>query len=705
MDDSHNQQPDVDDKENRNEDAKVDLTNPVFYSNEKDGEVMKMLESDKMLQNMWPLVEEISKAVADESRDSEVKKEEEEYRNKINEQIMNIYNGTYADQRKEHKRFESLSLETPPDAPIAQHQKSSQSQIPDLIPDFDPLKSHGKCKDAPSETDSSLKKNLSRQELDSMINRLHKCGQVYNENKKNKKTEMEEELISSLSFQPHIGQRSKKLVKAKYHPIYDQNRLKEIESSKNQKIEKIKSEIEAKEALKKLEEDKILEEVASKTSSSKYNHQLYLQKINDYTKAYSRKRKDDELEKEQKYSDITFKPTVNKKSGDILSKAGKKSFTDRQKDYQEKNRKKLDKIKKDTEPSFQPRINKKSKKITKKIKQVSESKKSPRRLAKRDIKNLMNSGSPTKDAVVLKLDYDIDDSGQNLLLNMGSIGEEKFDELRDISDYLTSKKSQNEYDMTSKDAMDLLNSGRGAIDSQIISFNQEQEFRDLNEREEESQSQNLTNILEEPQNQSNIELNERDETQEISQSQNNESRKYMTEEDFSNSKVIQDYIQNELSHHLQDQSKGSIPEDKESKYTSNNQIQAPAHLDTVKEATIEETFKNDISPYEKGTNLDDLQEEIKIDIKNYEREYAENTIDLKQSQKMEEENSYLHSEQNSNKTDTRKSMVQESMTREVNDPSIELLNESSLPLKPREAGEGSLQLLDGILKQYKHCVK
>lgn len=106
-------------------------------------------------------------------------KEEEEYKKKLNDQILNIYNDSSIQPARSHKRFESMNLEPPSSDQILQHRKSAQSEIPLFEPGFDAHKRHDRWKVDPSE--SSIKKSMSKLELDTMISRLHKCGEVYSE--------------------------------------------------------------------------------------------------------------------------------------------------------------------------------------------------------------------------------------------------------------------------------------------------------------------------------------------------------------------------------------------------------------------------------------------------------------------------------------------------------------------------------------------
>ena len=78
-------------------------------------------------------------------------------------------------------------------------------------------------------------------------------------------------------------------------PIYEEERLKEIENSKKMKIERIKQELQLKEELRKQEEDEILEIVAQKTDPSKYKKEEYLEKIELELKAYQMRKREEQL--------------------------------------------------------------------------------------------------------------------------------------------------------------------------------------------------------------------------------------------------------------------------------------------------------------------------------------------------------------------------------------------------------------------------
>ncbi|CAI2387409.1 unnamed protein product [Moneuplotes crassus] len=492
-------------------DSEIDLANPLLYTEEKQKEPGKDCEDDNMLQNMWPLVEEISKAVADESRDSEIRKHQQEHPNKASQPITGIYNDNHTYHNKGHKRIESLHVIAPSRKQFSGHHKSAKSQVPEFNPDFEFMKRHDKCKMDFSVNDGSIKKSLSKLELDSMISRLHKCGQLYDLNKKNRQTQMVHEIMSSLSFHPRISHKSKSIIKSmntskhslgvsmEYLPIYHQQRLDSIESSKQSKLDKLKRELQHKEALKKHEEDLILHKVAEMTSASKYNHHAHMKKIGDYCKAYDRNKQEYQLQKQRQYSEMTFKPTVNKKSRHLANKTLKKLPNNKSDDPRKIKR--MDKLRKDTEPTFRPRINKRSRLITSRAKQVKTRMLSPRRMANRDLKYVDSVDGSRNDEVICRLEYDIDESAHNLLRSLNLASDEKSYELRNMSDLVPARNTQNEYQMTSRDALNLFGAGDQEFQRQLMLTDQQQHL-DLNDREDDGVAQqHLGNIPEESQDQ------------------------------------------------------------------------------------------------------------------------------------------------------------------------------------------------------------
>lgn len=318
-----------------------------------------------------------------------------------------------------------------------------------------------------------------------MVSRLHKFGKQYDENRKNKKSEMEDELLSSLSFQPQISQRSKNIIKGKkdaikenqksgYLPLYDSERLTEIENHKKTKIEKLKQEIKEKEEQKKLEEDEILRKVAEKTNSSKYNEMDYMEKFEGYQQAYEKRKKEEQEAKNLQHSDISFKPNLNKKSKNILNKSGLHNFNDRQKSYQEKNKKRRQKLEKEIEHSFKPKINKKSRMLTSRKKERPSRRKSPMK-SFNEINQSYIYATPKNQngsgAVLHKLNYNIDESEKSLFSSENHQTEGKTDEIQEISDFIN--KNKNEVEMTSNDIVDFFNMHAGGNVGQNPNLQQE----------------------------------------------------------------------------------------------------------------------------------------------------------------------------------------------------------------------------------------
>lgn len=234
-------------------------------------------------------------------------RDKDQHREYTNKEIKDVFDESKLLSKKQHKRIESVNLNSFSDKNLLSHRKYAQSEIEKFIPGFEALKRHDKCKIDYSEFNKSLKKSMSQAELNSMVDRLHKYYQIYNDRKKAKKNQSEDELMSSLSFKPKISQNSKSIInnlsrkhvndelRSKYMPIYEEERLKEIENSKKMKIERIKQELQLKEELRKQEEDEILEIVAQKTDPSKYKREEYLEKIELELKAYQMRKREEQL--------------------------------------------------------------------------------------------------------------------------------------------------------------------------------------------------------------------------------------------------------------------------------------------------------------------------------------------------------------------------------------------------------------------------
>ena len=149
----------------------------MFDSAEKGEEIMNALESDEVLKNMWPIVHEISQAVANESRgknwsfsitttkfiliilqilkmfkyinplESQLKKQkEEDSKEKLGLEVQDLYhNQNNHSNAHSHKRVESMDVQQKHSS-IMGHRKSAHSEIEKFIPGFEALKRHDKCK-------------------------------------------------------------------------------------------------------------------------------------------------------------------------------------------------------------------------------------------------------------------------------------------------------------------------------------------------------------------------------------------------------------------------------------------------------------------------------------------------------------------------------------------------------------------------------
>lgn len=217
-------------------------------------------------------------------------------------------------------------------------------------------------------------KRVSEVQFDSIVDRLYTFWKIYQDRMEKRKYKHEEELLETNTFRPEISENSKNIMSelskkhykdelaAKYLPIYNDKRLKEIENHKKMKMERIKDELAKRDLKLKEEEDEILRIVAAKTSSSKYNQKEIMENIEVRCKQYLDKKNREKEEKEAKFSEITFTPVISDRSKNILKKkGGAKTFRERQIEFENRNLEKKKKLEQQMQPSFKPAVNPRSK--------------------------------------------------------------------------------------------------------------------------------------------------------------------------------------------------------------------------------------------------------------------------------------------------------------------------------------------------------
>lgn len=261
------------------------------------------------------------------------------------------------DRKKGHKRIVSMKEPEFSKHSLLAHSKDPQSELAEQIAGFEALRRHDKCKKEYTECSPGRKKQLSKAEFDSMVDRLYTYWKVYKDRNERRRYKYEEDQLEVNTFRPSISENSKNIMEtlsrkhlndaqsAKYLPIYKDKRLKEIENHKKLKLEKIREEQQQRELERIREEDEILKIVAEKTSASKFNHKEFLDNLESNLKHYMNKKDKEREERESKYSDITFTPSISKKSKELIKKKqGAKTFRERQIEFEERNKEKRKKL-------------------------------------------------------------------------------------------------------------------------------------------------------------------------------------------------------------------------------------------------------------------------------------------------------------------------------------------------------------------------
>jgi hypothetical protein len=576
---------------------------------------------------------------------------------------------------------------------LISNKKLTKADLMDLTPGFSDMKKHDKCKADGTEYSPLCKKTLSKAEVDLMIDRLYSKYKMYKERQERRRIEHQNEIFETHTFNPCILENSKLIIsnlskkhindseKAKYLPIYKGQRLKEIENHKKLKYQKIKEEQQKIEERNKMEEDIILNIVAKKTDSSKYNEIEFLENVESNFKAYLHQKEQNKIKLDSKFSDITFHPNISKKSQDILKKkSGTKTFRERQKEYQERNTENKQMLKKQSECSFKPQINKKSKMMNKQLKSnLSQQKFLVKSCVTPDGYNTEETAT---DPVKCQLNYETDEKSDKVFSYTNKIICDNDSEIKEISEFISKSRPANEYQMNSQAIMDMIFLKTDKIQNELQHFRSTKELNDREERE----NLNAMKVKQKSYNRDreHEDINDRE--------SDDESENYDDDQDGNilevNNVDMQEYLQNGLNHPMKEETKGMFDSPE---HTRNHNTNGP--LETVGEATIEETTKHDLTSEEK------LQNSLDKDQKN-DLSHSKNSSKI-----LKEYNSYMRSEQDSGTLEPDGLIIAKS--KKVDHSAMLDVNPSrNSPRKSKEIlGIGSLELLDSVLKQFKHCVK
>jgi hypothetical protein len=493
-------------------------------------------------------------------------------------------------------------------------------------------------------------------------------------------------MMETNTFKPEISENSKLIMKnltrkhmddefkSRYLPIYEEARLKEIEAHRQIKIDRIKDELRQREMLRKEEEDDILRIVQKKTDPSRYNEEEFLENIETNLKKYFMKKEKEREEHDSKYSGITFKPTISKKSKNMVKrKNGAKTFRERQAEFEQKNKQKQEKLKLELAPSFKPTLNKKSKLLQKRLKGSSSHK---RLLSIESASNISKSASPKKrekDPIACHLNYDIEEieEEQNEEISNQMIRATN-EEIQEISDFINNSKPKiTEYDLNSQAIMDMIFSKTDKIQEELDQFNSNREHQEINDRD-------LDDLEEQIEHQEAEELNDREEDSD------EDGRVHLDINE--DNRDMQEYLQNGLNQ--------PIGENKQEQFLIPQQQrrQQEVQLETVDEATVEDTQEEE-----------KVQEEEREAAKSKRNSKVSDLLGIPKSESsriLRDYNSYMQSEEESGRIEPEEVVEK---AKKLEDRVKKTKPKKGM--KPEELGLGSMELLDKILKQYKHCVK
>lgn len=166
-----------------------------------------------------------------------------------------------------------------------------------------------------------------------------------------------------------------------------------------------------------------------------------------------------------------------------------------------------------------------------------------------------------------------------------------------------------------------------------------------------------------------------------------------------NSRDMQEYLQNGLNQ----PTKYEPGQEQNQNHLRNDDTNDP--LETVGEATIEETTRQDITLEDKFTISYDAPKEEKKSkrgSKNKEKLYVAHN---ESSRILKEYNSYGQSEEESGCIESEEVITTKPLKSKNPDGKTDQSKKKQKNNNDAEMGAGSLDILDGILKQFKHCVK
>ena len=403
----------------------------------------------------------------------------------------------------------------------------------------------------------------------------------------------------------------------------------------------------------KAEEDKILKQVAKKTNSSKYNHEEFLENIEAKRKEYLERKEKERIALENMHSEISFKPQINGKSKKITNKKkGPKTFRERQVEYEKNKRSRIQELKNNLEPSFRPKLNPKSKKVRNKVKSQSNLGSASKPRPPTDNPNQSTASKQYNEPIYNFNNITEVDENQETTQNKTIDNQIQYvnnDEIREISEFINANRGPYFENIGSADAF---------MEMIFSQNNISQQNKDKDNYDQSEDEVGINDRVEEVQNNSNNDTN------------NDINEREVTDLAFSHDS---DEEQEDQILSLNDHQHGHSHK-QDLVNIEQHRIDTNDRLETVGEATIEDTTKQDVTEEEnKHTSVPETY--VMSDEKRMELLY------------------------NSQKPKTEEDPLKKLMRME-NKPKI-----TKPFITPEELGLGSMELLDAILKQYNHIVK
>lgn len=290
------------------------------------------------------------------------------------------------------------------------------------------------------------------------------------------------------------------------------------------------------------------------------------------------------------------------------------------------NKNKRQKLLLESEPSFKPKINQKSKMMSKRVRNTVKKEKlsSQNMISGKKYRSPLKSIS--KDPIACLLNYDIEEISEKDSLKQSKIDQKQEhsqinprndEEIQEISEFINGgTKPRNEFEMSSEEMMNLIFAQTNQIQEELDNFSKEQDHKDLNDREEfeigdkERKTEELSHEIQDKkfqsQNSKRSSINNRES---IDEDDEYNSHNHPTEAEFYKNKDMENFMQNGLNH----PSKEELGEEIEIKNHNENEEEKDFHtplqrinnleiLETVGEASIEETLKQDMTIEEKFMN-------------------------------------------------------------------------------------------------------